>query len=248
MTASAVARRGFLAASAALVAGAACSNQREDPPPPGSAAPGSPAPGAHPAPQDPDAALAELREGNARFAAGSSRHTGQDVSVAHTLATEQDPWVITLACADSRTPPELIFDTPIGAVFGHRVAGNVVDANMLGSMEYGLEHFGPPLLVVLGHERCGAVTATAEVVQSGTTATGYIAGIVDAITPAVLQAQQEGAGGDLLVESAVRVNARNVAADIVGSSAAVRAAVDSGALRVVAAVYDLDTSTVEFLD
>ena len=111
-------------------------------------------------------ALTRLITGNRRFVAGRARHPHQSLADLHEVAKGQHPFVITLACADSRVPAELLFDQGLGDIFDNRVAGNVVDDLLLGSIEFAVEEFGVPLIVVLGHERCGAITATLEELES----------------------------------------------------------------------------------
>ncbi|RJK95298.1 carbonic anhydrase [Vallicoccus soli] len=189
-------------------------------------------------------ALRRLLRGNARFAAGRARHRGQDVDAVHETAGGQHPYVIMLGCSDSRVPPEIVFDEGVGAVFDQRVAGGIVGPAVLGSIEFAVGEFAPPLLVVLGHERCGAVAATAEVVEHGGHAPEHVQTIVDAIRPAVLAVRDE--PGDL-VENAVRENTRLVARRLVRRSGIIREAVQGGRLEVLAARYDLDTGRVRLL-
>src|SRR5262245_24451061 len=112
------------------------------------------------APADPAAAaLAKLKEGNGRFVGGKAMTKGIDVKERAELVKGQQPFAIVLTCADSRVAPELVFDQGLGQLFVLRVAGNVCDPNILGSIEYGVEHLKSPLIVVMGHEKCGAVAA-----------------------------------------------------------------------------------------
>ncbi|WP_432571740.1 carbonic anhydrase [Kineococcus sp. SYSU DK005] len=199
---------------------------------------------AQPWPGSADAALQRLLAGNARFAAGRARHRGQDVDAVHGSAQGQHPFVIALGCSDSRVPPEILFDEGVGAVFDQRVAGGIVDDAILGSIEFAVGEFAPPLLLVLGHERCGAVSATVDVVQNGGRAPEHVQSIVEAIAPAVLAVREQ--PGDL-VENAVRENTRTVAEQLVRRSRTVRRAVRANRLDVRAARYDLDTGLVELL-
>jgi len=154
------------------------------------------------------------------------------------VAPRQQPFAVVLACADSRVAPELIFDQHLGDLFVCRVAGNVVTPEVLGSIEYAVANFGCSLVVVLGHQRCGAVTDTIELVERGGEAPGHVQSIVDAIAPIV-----EPSGS---VDEAVRANAQASAAAI-RDSAIVRDALESAALRVVAAEYELDSGLVSLL-
>ncbi|WP_307834124.1 carbonic anhydrase [Paractinoplanes lichenicola] len=199
---------------------------------------------APPPPATGDEALAELLRGNRRFVTGHLRHPHQNVAAIHRLAAAQDPFVITLGCADSRVPSELLFDQGLGDIFDNRVAGNIVDDLLLGSIEYAVEHFDPPLLLVLGHERCGAISATVDILRSGGEAPGHIAAIVDALTPIVEPVLS--LPGDP-VENGVVANVRAQVAALTATSPIVREKVEAGHLRVAGARYDLDTGKVTLL-
>ncbi|GAB2623289.1 carbonic anhydrase [Paractinoplanes abujensis] len=191
-----------------------------------------------------DEAIRELLRGNRRFVTGHLRHPHQNVAAIHRLAAAQDPFVITLGCADSRVPSELLFDQGLGDIFDNRVAGNIVDDLLLGSMEYAVEHFDPPLLLVLGHERCGAISATVDILRSGGEAPGHIAAIVDALTPIVEPVLS--LPGDP-VENGVVANVRAQVAALTASSPIIREKVEAGHLGVAGARYDLDTGKVTLL-
>ena len=192
----------------------------------------------------PGAALERLIAGNRRFVSGHARHPHQSLADLHEVAAGQHPFVVTIGCADSRVSPEILFDQGIGDVFDNRVAGNIVDDLLLGSIEFAVEEFGSPLIVVLGHERCGAVTATIDAVQSGGTAPGHIGAIVDALRPIV--EPLVGGPGDV-VERAVRANVRAQAAALTARSPLIAAHVAAGEVRVVGARYDLDTGRVSLV-
>jgi carbonic anhydrase len=156
------------------------------------------------------------------------------------LATTQHPYAIIVSCSDSRVGPEIVFDQGIGDIFVVRTAGHVLDDPGLGSIEYAVEHLGTHLIVVLGHERCGAVTAAA----SGGEAPGHIASIVRKIQPAV--AEVKGQPGDL-VENAMRANVRHVVHELKESHPILSEFVHEGKLKVVGARFDLDTGAVELV-
>jgi carbonic anhydrase len=205
---------------------------------------------AHAAPARPeppatfDAAVRELLRGNHRFVTGHTRHPHQNVAAIHRLAAAQDPFAIVLGCADSRVASEILFDQGLGDIFDNRVAGNVVDDLLLGSIEYAVEHFEPPLLLVLGHERCGAISATVDLIRSGGEAPGHIAAIVDALRPIVEPVLSQ--PGDA-VENGVRANVLAQVVALTESSPIVREKVESGRLGVAGARYDLDTGKVTLL-
>lgn len=194
----------------------------------------------------PDQALAMLRQGNARFVAGQTLHPHQTAQrLQETAAHGQKPFATVLACSDSREPVELLFDQGVGDVFVIRVAGNVSDVDEVGSIEYGVGHLATPLLVVLGHTHCGAVTAVA----TGAVVHGSIPQLVDNIAPAVkrAEAQAQGLPQSVLVEKAVRENVWQSIADAFKRSEEIRHLVAAGKLKVVGAVYDLATGLVQWM-
>jgi carbonic anhydrase len=182
------------------------------------------------------AALTKLQEGNSRFA-NSKVSEGKPTAARRTeTARAQHPFAIILACADSRVAPEIVFDQNIGDIFVIRNAGNLVDDHVEGSIEYAVEHLGVRLVVVLGHERCGAVTAA----LAGNTAPAHEQSLVRDIQPAVQAVK--GKTGDP-VHLAVVENARLMAEEIRKEASFGEAAKD---VRIVPAVYDLDTGKVEW--
>ncbi|GIF16357.1 carbonic anhydrase [Actinoplanes teichomyceticus] len=207
------------------------------------AAAASPAAATPTPPTTPHAALRALLDGNRRFVAGHARHPHQTVRRLHDVAAGQHPFAVLLGCADSRVSPELLFDQGIGDLFDDRVAGNIVDDLLLGSMEYAIEEFTPPLVVVLGHERCGAVSATLNAMATGATPPGHIRTVVDALRPIV--APYAGAADG--VEQAVRANVKAQVAAVLAGSAMIREKVARGEMAVVGARYDLDTGLVTVL-
>ena len=192
----------------------------------------------------PDEALARLLEGNRRYVAGKAFHPNESAATRAKLATSQTPFAIILGCSDSRVPPEVIFDFGLGDLFVIRVAGNIVEDAGVGSIEYAVEHLGTPLIVVLGHERCGAVRATVDALNSGTEAPGHIAELVRKLSPSVEATKN--VPGDR-VENAVRENTRRMTAELAGLEPILKEKVDQGKLKVVAARYDLDSGVVELL-
>ena len=184
----------------------------------------------------PDAALAKLKEGNARFASSNVSEGKPNAAKRTETAQTQHPFAVVLACADSRTAPELVFDANIGDLFVVRTAGNLVDEHALGSIEYAVSHLGTRLIVVLGHERCGAVTAAV----ASDTAPSHIQSLVRDIQPAVVLAKTE--SGDTLV-NATAENARLSAAKITKEADLDQHAKE---VRIVSAVYNLDTGKVEW--
>jgi carbonic anhydrase len=189
-------------------------------------------------------ALKELKAGNERFVKGNSMHHNQSMKRVKEVVAGQKPEAIILGCADSRVPPEVIFDEGIGDLFVVRVAGNVAEPATTGSVEYAAEHLHVPLVVVLGHHKCGAVKATAE---AHGPAEGNIGEIVKELQPAVAAAKAN-PGKRGLVDDAVHENARLVAGQLVSESKVLEHLVHEGKVKIVTAIYDLDTGKVEWGD
>lgn len=187
-----------------------------------------------------DAVLKELKAGNDHHAAKQYQHPHQTAARQRELAGGQHPHAVVLSCADSRVAPEIILDQGLGDLFDIRVAGNIAGDTELASIEYAAAHLHTPLVVVLGHQKCGAVTAAAEPGE----AEGHLPALLAFIRPAVEKAR--GQQGDL-IENAVRVNVENVVGQIRASTPVLREFVDRGALTVVGAVYSLDTGRIAWL-
>lgn len=234
MTQLHLSRRGLIGAGAGLMAVPAFA-----------AAPSHPPASTHaPAGAGPEAALARLMAGNARYAAAKATHPNADSARRLRVAAGQTPFACILACADSRVAPELIFDQGLGDLFVTRVAGNVVDDAILASIEYSVIHLGATLIMALGHERCGAVKATADAMagrgdpEDADTKIGALAAL---IAPAIRAVP---AGAVDKVDAAVSLNASHAAAEIFAGSKPLRARVLSGQIKIVAARYDLDDGKV----
>ena len=179
-----------------------------------------------------------LLEGNQRFVADNLEGKLQDSSRRQELTAGQQPHTIVLSCADSRVVPELAFDSGLGELFVVRVAGNIANSSSLASIEYAVAHCGSKVIVVLGHQSCGAVTAA---INGGDN--GYnLNHLLSHITPA-LNASAEGA----TVNDVVKKNAELTAQELVNRSSIVRNAVESGGVEIVPAYYNLDTGKVDFL-
>src|SRR5215813_1039303 len=187
-----------------------------------------------------ESALAELKAGNDHHARHQYQHPHETAARQRELASAQSPHAQILSCSDSRVPPEIIFDQGLGDLFVIRVAGNVATDTELGSLEYGAEHLHIPLIVVLGHEHCGAVTATVE----GGPPEGHISALVNLIKPAVEKTR--GLPGDP-VANAVRANVEMVVKQLRSSTPILSEMVAHGQLKIVGAVYSLDTGKVSWL-
>lgn len=192
-----------------------------------------------------DQALARLKEGNKRWITNKLEHPNQASTRLKEVAQGQNPFIAMLSCADSRVPSEIVFDQGLGDIFVTRVAGNFVDDNILGSLEFATSVLGAPLLVVMGHSRCGAVQATLKAVNEGTIFPGHLADFVEAIKPAV--ASVKGRPGDPL-ENAIKANVLRNVEQIKLSRPIIAKLVEDGKLKVVGARYDLDTGEVAFYE
>jgi carbonic anhydrase len=183
--------------------------------------------------------IGRLEEGNSRFTSDSLVSKLKDSSRRNALTGGQQPFAIVLSCADSRVVPELAFDTGLGEIFVVRVAGNIANSSSIASIEYAVAHLGCKVIVVLGHESCGAVTAA---VAGGDN--GYnLNHLLSHITPAIA-ASGEGAS----IADVIKKNAALTVEELKNRSAIIGKAVDSGALEIKAAYYHLDSGRVEMLD
>ncbi|HRW19370.1 MAG TPA: carbonic anhydrase [Dermatophilaceae bacterium] len=177
-----------------------------------------------------------LAAGNARFMAGERHHPNQDVQFRAKLAGKQQPFALFFGCADSRVAAEIIFDQGLGDLFVVRTAGHVVDIAVLGSMEFGVDVLGIPLIVVLGHDSCGAVRAGKAAVEDGEMPSGYVRDIVERVTPSVLAARRAGHTSTDHIEAE---HVRQTAALLAERSRTIAEAIDTGSLGIVGATYDL---------
>ena len=195
----------------------------------------------------PAAALARLQAGNARFASGRVQHGHDYLRRRAATAETQKPFAAVLTCADSRLAPELLFDQGLGDLFVVRVAGNIVDSAVVGSLEYAVIHLGTPLIIVVGHERCGAVKATVDALagipakEDRDTSIGFLA---DLIAPAVRAAPKNSKNQ---LEAAIIQNALGSARALADRSRPLQTRVANGSLKIAASYYDLDDGVVRLL-
>jgi len=187
-----------------------------------------------------DQALQKLKEGNQRYVSFKRNYPDQDEVRLKTVAQAQHPFAVVLGCADSRVPPALLFDQGLGDLFVIRVAGNILDDGTLASIEFATAELGVPLVMVLGHQRCGAVKATLD----GGEVPGHISRLVEAIKPALIQIQDQ--KGDRL-DNAVRANVKMVVGQITASTPILADLVNKGKLKVVGGHYALDNGIVEII-
>jgi carbonic anhydrase len=212
------------------IASAAAAKETKTPPKPGNAL-------------SPDAALERLKEGNERYVEGvARRHDFRHEREA--LTGGQNPYAAILSCADSRIAPEYAFDTSRGDVFVCRVAGNFANDDTIASLEYAVAVLNTPLILVLGHDACGAVDATIKSLKDNTTLPGHLPSLVTALAPAVKASS--GQGGDALA-NAIRQNVIDNVARLKSAAPILSAAVEQNKLRVIGGIYRLRSGTVDLI-
>ena len=184
----------------------------------------------------PALAWRRLREGNERFVNGETSHPTQDASRRSSLVEDQHPFAVIFGCSDSRLAAEIIFDVGLGDVFVVRTAGQVIDDAVLGSLEYSIGVLGVPLIVILGHDSCGAVSATKSAVETGQMPAGFIRDLVERITPSVLTSlrNEQTDVNDMVVEHVKQTSER-----LVDSSRVISDAIGSGKAAVIGLSYSL---------
>lgn len=236
---------GGLAATAAVLSG--CSSKTEEKET-GKAANARGAASASPAPSDrpssPWGAFSRLMEGNERWGDGKLQHPDRDPRRRDLVAEEQDPFGVVLSCIDSRVSPELLFDTGLGDLFVMRTGGQVVGDVVTGSVEYGPMTSGTPLIVVLGHQRCGAVKAAHKALKDGKPLPGNLQSIAEALRPAYDVIAKEKHADP--VDAMTRVHIKQTSADL-RTNKDLGPLVKKGDLAVISAYYSLDTGQVEVL-
>jgi carbonic anhydrase len=186
----------------------------------------------------PDDALAELKKGNQRFVSGELVNTNYKDQIEHTKS-DQHPHTLILSCLDSRIPPEIIFDQGIGNMFVARVAGNVEDRNILGSMEFATKVKGTKLIVVMGHNKCGAVKGAIDHAELGN-----LTQLVEQIKPSITGDKSD---MDLMMNETAKKNVELTIADILRESPVINELVKQGAVKIVGAFYDLTSGKVIFI-
>ncbi|MDI1363781.1 MAG: carbonic anhydrase [bacterium] len=192
----------------------------------------------------PDEALGRLKQGNTIFSRGGASIALPGVARLTELAGGQHPFAVIVGCSDSRVSPELVFDCNLGELFVVRVAGSTVSQEGLGSIVYAVEHLGSPLVVVLGHTKCGAVGAAVDVATKHADLHGALFDMVLPILPAVLEAQEKHPAD--LQDAAIRQNVRDVAARLRTADGLLAERLDEGRLKIVSACYDLASGQVAF--
>jgi carbonic anhydrase len=195
-------------------------------------------------PTGPAEALALLMDGNRRFVEGRPLYPNQSIDRREQVARGQRPFAVILGCVDSRVPPETVFDQGLGDLLVARTAGAIVSPEVIGSIEFGVATFDSPLVLVLGHTRCGAVVAAVDAVQSGSIPPGQIGSVVDAITPAVEEAKTQ--PGDL-VANAVQATVLLSVSQLLAAEPIIAERIARGTVQVVGAEYDLASGEVRML-
>lgn len=194
--------------------------------------------------------LAILIEGNRRFSSGTiAVQSFQDAQ--QIMQADQKPIAVILSCADSRVLPEQIFSQGIGDIFVIRVAGNIAQSSQIGSIEYAVKQYDIPLVIVLGHSDCGAISVTINVCKdSSKVLPENLKKIVEDIKPIVIDVYEcnKTAELDEIASLAIKANAVNIASELCDDSAFLKERIDSGDLRIVAAKFNMDTAIVEFFD
>lgn len=194
---------------------------------------------------NPQDAWQKLQAGNERFVRGESKHPNQDSLHRESLVNQQNPFAVIFGCSDSRLAAEIIFDLGLGDAFVVRTAGQVIDLSVLGSIEYSIAVLGVPLIVVLGHDNCGAITATKEAVDSGDMPGGFLRNLVERITPSVLASRRDGGQdvNDFMVE-----HIKQTALRLVEASRTISSAVERQEVSIVGLAYHLDEGRAELVN
>ena len=199
-----------------------------------------------PYPRDAGEALARLKKGNQRFMDDKPLHDRQKSSWRSLLVETQKPFATVLGCSDSRVPPELIFDVGFGELFTIRLAGNIIARDVIGSLQYAVRHLHTPLVVVLGHESCGAVTATVDEMLHKPTEPEYIGALIQLIKPGLGELDLK-LGRDTLLRAAVEANVRWSMRQLATLPEGERA-LREGRVTMVGGVYELATGHVRILN
>lgn len=194
----------------------------------------------------PSDALAVLIEGNDRFVHGSLVHPAQDAARRAALTAGQKPSAIILSCSDSRVPPEVVFDRGLGDLFVVRTAGEVADATALASIEYAVEHLGARLIVVMGHSSCGAVKAALSTPIGSSAGSSNLDILVGHIRPHISKFSAQVITEDPTVREPVRSNVEGIAKSLSLHSAVLRKAIADRSIKIVQAIYNLDSGKVDF--
>ena len=191
-------------------------------------------------------ALKRLQDGNARFVAGQSKHPHETSDWRHDLEKEQHPYAVVIGCSDSRVPPELVFDQGFGDLFVIRVAGNVVDTDVIASVEYAIDHLDTELIVVMGHSNCGAVTATLDCLANAEGEPAEVVSLLYQIEPAIVGISKDWPR-QTQIDRAVKRNVE-LAVRRLSRVPDLWHRIKAGTIKVVGALYDMHTGKVEMFE
>lgn len=189
-----------------------------------------------------DEAMKKLIEGNARFVTLKEQHPDDTKERRQEMLKGQHPFVVILSCSDSRVPPELIFDQGLGDIFEIRNAGNVLDEHVIGSIEYAVMHCGVKLIVIMGHQDCGAIAAT----LSGKSETKYIKSLEDSIQPAVEECKKH--GQEVTSDNVVKAHVMQDIEELMSQDTDLVKYMKENGVKLIPAYYHLDTGKVDFLN
>ena len=198
-------------------------------------------------PSTPAEAWATLRAGNARFVAGDMDHPSQSVDRRTELSADQHPFAVIFGCSDSRVAAEIVFDQGLGDMFVVRTAGHVIDTTVIGSIEYGVDILGTPLVVVLGHDSCGAVAAAANALTTGELPRGFVRAIVDRVIPSIVNPGGTGVT-DFDAATLGRDHVRHTVEMLRSYSALLADAVEAGRCAIIGLEYDLAEGQVRLTE
>jgi carbonic anhydrase len=194
---------------------------------------------------NPVAAWKALKEGNERFVAGKPEHPSQSIEHRASLAEAQKPTAVVFGCADSRVAAEIIFDQGLGDMFVVRTAGHVIDSAVLGSIEYAVTVLNVPLIVVLGHDSCGAVKATLSAIDDGAVPGGYVRDVVERVTPSILLGRRDGL---TRVDEFETRHVNETSAQLARRSTAITERLDAGTVAIAGVTYHLADGRVALRD
>lgn len=197
----------------------------------------------------PEQAWSKLRSGNARFMKGDVAHPDQDAGRRAELSHSQHPFAVIFGCSDSRVAAEIIFDQGLGDTFVVRTAGHVLDTTIIGSIEYGVDLLGTPLVVVLGHDNCGAVAAAVHTLATGEQAAGFVRAVVDRVIPSIVNITSNGSNlADLDPDTLRREHVRHTVEMLHAYSAGLRTAIEEGRTAIVGVEYALADGQARLVD
>ncbi len=200
---------------------------------------------------NPAQAWAALRDGNARFVGGQMQHPSQDADRRAKVAAAQYPFAVIFGCSDSRVAAEIVFDQGLGDIFVVRTAGHVVDTTVIGSIEYGVEVLGATLVVVLGHDQCGALAAANHSLVTGQMPTGFVRAVVDRVIPSIVARPADRADGEVQIadrQVLLSEHVRNTVHMLHGYSASLARAIEQGRCAIVGAEYTLTDGRVGIVE